>query len=495
MNLHEGAFSPDVKIGIVSASRGCFPRSLAEKRLNAIIKKSVENGVVLTTPNGDSAIIENKTHAADAAAQLTAAGCDAAILFLGNFSPEIEDANFVKQFPKPVMVIAAAEESGDAISCGDRGDALCGLLSAAMAIEKRRLSNRVYIPALPIVSADAAVAEIERFVKIMKVCKGISNSTIGLFGPRPRDFETCNYSQAVVSSIGVEIEEHSLNDLINEINDIERNGNVDERINDIKTAITNSLDDEHAARIASYEQALVNMKKKYNLSGATTQCWIAYELQRRHVPCYAHARLTAKGYPIACENDVYSLIAELMAQYASDSSVSILDLNHSIPSDYLTGHPDIYQQDVLGMFHCGNTDPSRLKNPKVHFNYIMRHADEPNAPEPDISVGTIEGQIAASPATIFQVGGCGDDMIAYIAQGDFLDIDPRTFGSTGTLHIPGFARFYRHVLLGRFHHHCAIAFSHCGGILFDALKLLGVGQIYTPNPAGILYPGENPYQV
>jgi hypothetical protein len=62
--------------------------------------------------------------------------------------------------------------------------------------------------------------------------------------------------------------------------------------------------------------------------------------------------------------------------------------------------------------------------------------------------------------------------------------------------IPGFAKFYRHVLIQkRFPHHGAYGFDHAGKALFEALRLLGVDDINTPKPAGELYPGENPFAV
>ena len=115
------------------------------------------------------------------------------VYYLGNFSPENEDAVFVKAYDGPVMLLAAAEKSG-ATLLEKRGDALCGLLSAALAISKRGLSHRSYIPELPVVSADEAVKEIAHFIKVAKIVKGTRNATVGLFGPRPRDFETCNYN-------------------------------------------------------------------------------------------------------------------------------------------------------------------------------------------------------------------------------------------------------------------------------------------------------------
>jgi len=204
MYLPLGTYSPEIRLGLVSASRNCFPRSLSEERTVRLLETCKKAGITPFVPKGESRIIETKDHAVDAARQFKEAGCDAVVFYFGNFSPEIEDANFVKAFDGPVMILAAAEESG-ATLLEKRGDALCGLLSAALAVSKRNLLNRVHLPESPVVSSQEGVQEIQHFIKVAKVVKGMQNATIGLFGPRPRDFETCNYNLASVNSIGVEV--------------------------------------------------------------------------------------------------------------------------------------------------------------------------------------------------------------------------------------------------------------------------------------------------
>jgi hypothetical protein len=44
-----------------------------------------------------------------------------------------------------------------------------------------------------------------------------------------------------------------------------------------------------------------------------------------------------------------------------------------------------------------------------------------------------------------------------------------------------------------FPHHAGVAFGHAGKILFEAVKLLGVKDIYFNQPAGMLYKTENPF--
>src|ERR1700733_1786594 len=141
MYLPLGTYSPDVKLGLVSASRNCFPRSLSEERMERVIEACSQLGIHFFIPEGDCRVVETKDHALEAARQVKAANCDAVVYYLGNFSPEIEDAYFIKQFDNPAMVLAAAEESGASL-LQKRGDALCGLLSASLAISKRGLANR-----------------------------------------------------------------------------------------------------------------------------------------------------------------------------------------------------------------------------------------------------------------------------------------------------------------------------------------------------------------
>ncbi len=493
MYLPLGTFSPEIKIGLVSASRNCFPRALSEERTKRLLERCQAAGIVPFVPQGDCRIIETKDHAAEAAWQFREARCDAVVYYLGNFSPEIEDAYFVKLYDGPVMLLAAAEESGGTL-LQKRGDALCGLLSAALAVSKRGLAHRVHIPELPVVSAEEGVEEIAHFTKIIKVFKGTRGATLGLFGPRPRDFETCNYNLASVNSIGIEVEELGLFDLQNEVRRIKEQG-VDtlETKTDMKREVPSIPDDEFATRLSVYETAIKNFRDTLKLSGAATQCWSEQEFSLKHVPCFINGRMAQNGFPIACENDCYSLIAELMGQYASDSTVGILDINHSIPKDLHESLTDYPIKDMVGMFHCGNASTKLLKNPEMKYQVIMKRMMEPNTPA-DITRGTIEGQYAASPITVVQVHGVGDSLQAYIAEGHFLDLDPKTFGCTGTAYIPGFSRFYRHTLLGRFHHHAAVAFNHCGSVLYDAFKLLGLAKVYTPLPASMPYPGENVFR-
>jgi L-fucose isomerase-like protein len=97
--------------------------------------------------------------------------------------------------------------------------------------------------------------------------------------------------------------------------------------------------------------------------------------------------------------------------------------------------------------------------------------------------------------TIFRLQSTAEATLrAYIAEGEVLDIDPKSFGSIGVFAIKEMARFYRHVLIEkRYPHHTAVSFRHTGKVLFSSLKMLGIEDIGFSLPEGTLYNDENPF--
>jgi len=145
-------------------------------------------------------------------------------------------------------------------------------------------------------------------------------------------------------------------------------------------------------------------------------------------------------------------------------------------------------------FHCGNTCATCLADPELKHQVIMHRLMEPDR-APDITRGTLEGRLRPGPTTLFRLQATpAGELASYLAEGRILDRDPQSFGAIGVVAVPGFQRFYRHVLLENgFPHHGAFGFTHVGRILFAALRYLGLQDIGVPLPAGERYPGECPF--
>ena len=115
--------------------------------------------------------------------------------------------------------------------------------------------------------------------------------------------------------------------------------------------------------------------------------------------------------------------------------------------------------------------------------------------EPDITRGTMEGNIIPGDITLYRLQSTADAQLkAYVAQGSVLDVDCESFGSIGVFAVAEMDRFYRHVLIEkRYPHHTAVAFGHYGRALFEVLKYIGITDISYNQPENIPYPTENPF--
>jgi len=489
---------PTIKTGIVAVSRDCFPSTLSEKRRTAVVAALNEKGIAITEV---SIVVENENHVMEALAELKKAGCNALVVYLGNFGPEGPETLLAQKFCGPVMFAAAAEETGENLIQG-RGDAYCGMLNASYNLGLRGVN--AHIPEYPVGTASEVADMIGEFIPVARVKIALSKLKIFSFGPRPHDFIACNAPIKPLFDLGVEIQENSELDLYAKFKANENDPRIDAVVKDMAAELGQGNKQPGVlSRLAQLEITLLDWAEANK--GASeyyifaNKCWPAFQTQFGMVPCYVNSRLAARGIPVSCETDIYGALSEYILQLVTDMPPTLLDINNTVPYDMYEANKKnlgAYKATDLFMgFHCGNTPICHLKNGEMKYQLIMNRLLEDPSAEPDITRGTLEGQIKAGQITLFRLQSTADcELRSYIAQGETLDIDPRSFGGIGIVAIPEMARFYRHVLIQkRYPHHVGMGFAHVGKTLFSVMKLLGIADIAYNQPAGRLYPGENPF--
>jgi L-fucose isomerase-like protein len=488
---------PAIKLGIIAVSRDCFPIELSQKRRNRVVAACRQKGIPVVEIE---TIIENEAHVLKALDEIRQKGVNALAIYLGNFGPEGPTTLLAQKFSGPVMLVAAAEDSGKDLING-RGDAYCGLLSASYNSGLRRL--RPYIPEYPLGDPEDIAGMLGEFIPVARVVNGVRNLKIISFGPRPFDFLTCHAPIQPLFDLGVEIMENSELDLYALVQDAKGSPEIKRIAGEIAAELGkgNTYPD-MVDKLAQYECALEKFMQD-NLGASSyaafaNKCWPAFEKHFGHVPCYLNGRLAAKGIPAACEADIYGALSEYMAVCATEVPPVLLDINNSVPKDmYVENKSAIgdYQLEDLWMgFHCGNASAECLIQPAIKYQLIMHRLMEPGQ-DPNITRGTLEGQIKSGPISVFRIQSTADAEIqAYVANGETLNVNPKSFGTIGVFAIKEMGRFYRHVLLEkRFPHHTAIAFRHAGKTLFSACMMLGLKDIFFNLPKGAYYPTENPF--
>jgi len=487
---------PTVKLGIVAVSRDCFPITLSEQRRAAVVealKKSMPITEIKTT-------VENEKDAMKALAELNAAGCNALVVYLGNFGPEGPETMLAQKFCGPSMFVAAAEETTAGLA-SDRGDAYCGMLNASYNLGLRGV--RAYIPEYPVGTPTAVAKMITEFYPVAKIVLGLRKLKIFGFGPRPFDFLACNAPIKPLFDLGVEVQENSELDLYAKFKENENDPRIAKVVADMAAEL--GTGNKHPGVLNKLAQLEITLEDwAENNIGASeyiafaNKCWPAFQTQFGCVPCYVNSRLTGRGIPVACETDIYGALSEYILTCATDLPPTLLDINNSVPQDMYDANKAAMGKysptDLFMGFHCGNTPICHLDNPELKYQLIMKRLLEPDG-DPNITRGTLEGVLKSGDITLFRLQSTADcKLTSYIAQGETLKVDPCSFGGIGVIGISEMARFYRHVLIAkRYPHHAGMGYGHVGKALFSAMQMLGVEDIAYNQPANLPYCGENPY--
>lgn len=489
---------PEVKIGVVAVSRDCFPESLSVNRRKNLIDAYTRKYGADEIYECPVCIVESEIHMVQALEDVKKAGCNALVVYLGNFGPEISETLLAKHFDGPKMFVAAAEETGDDLVQG-RGDAYCGMLNASYNLKLRNI--QAYIPEYPVGDAEDCADMIHEFLPIARAVIGLSQLKIISFGPRPLNFLACNAPIKQLYNLGVEIEENSELDLFEAFHKHDGDERIPAVVKEMEEELgAGNKKPEILAKLAQYELTLkdwVEEHKGYRKYVAIAgKCWPAFQTQFGFVPCYVNSRLAAQGIPVSCEVDIYGALSEFIGTVVSQDAVTLLDINNSVPADMyqeeIQGKYPYTHRDTFMAFHCGNTASSKLSCREMKYQVIMART----LPE-EVTQGTLEGDLLPGDITFFRLQSTADNILrGYIAQGEILPVATRSFGSIGVFAIPEMGRFYRHVLIeGNYPHHGAVAFGSYGKALYEVFKYIGVpvDEIGYNRPQGVRYPTENPW--
>mgnify|MGYP002543804241 CR=1 FL=1 len=493
---------PQVKVGIVAVSRDCFPESLSVNRRKALIDAYTKKFGATEIYECPVCIVESEIHMVQALEDVKNAGCNALVVYLGNFGPEISETLLAKHFDGPVMFCAAAEESAEDLMDG-RGDAYCGMLNASYNLKLRNV--KVYIPEYPVGTADECADMIHEFMPIARTIIGLKSLKIISFGPRPLNFLACNAPIKPLYDLGVEIEENSELDLFEAFNKHEGDPRIPKVVEDMEKELgKGNMKPEILPKLAQYEITLLDWVEDHRgyreYVAIAGKCWPAFQTQFGFVPCYVNSRLTGMGIPVSCEVDIYGALSEFIGTCVSLDAVTLLDINNTVPADLynsdIKDKTTYTQKDTFMGFHCGNTPACKMCNDRaVKYQLIQHRLLEPAGSDPDFTRGTLEGDIAPSDITFYRLQ-CDSEgnLRSYIAEGEILPVATRSFGGIAIFGIHEMGRFYRHVLVQkRYPHHGAVAFGHYGKILFEVLKFLGIQDIAYNQPKSLPYPTENPF--
>lgn len=494
---------PEVRVGIVVGSTDWMPEEYAINKRKALYNYYVDVYDDESVYECPICISDNDISVKRAMKDIKKAECNAVCLYYANYGPEMSGSLFAQEYDGPIIIIGAADEAEEPLF-DDRADSLSGFVNACYALGLRR--KNVFVPDNPVSTIPICAGMINDFVPIARAVIAIKRLKIISFSPRPSSYLASYAPYHLLIDMGVEVSDFSELELYNSYNKHEGDRRIEKIIDEMKNeveidndAILNKLHD-----FAQYELTITDWIRGHrgerDYVVLTSTCWPAFPVSFGFVPCYVNSRLTCKGYPVACEVDVYGAVSEYIGQCISGDVVTILNINNNIPRNIyekkIMGNKydgkEYEYEDVMLGYHCGVTPSCKLSSARLGHHFVNKRLIGE-----ECSMGTIQGRLSSAKVTIFRIQAMRDNRIrAYVAQGQLLPVQIDTYGGYGIIAISQFMRFLRNVIIERhFPNHCAVLFGHFGRELINLLKALGVEEIYYNHPKEIPYPNENFYSL
>jgi L-fucose isomerase-like protein len=385
---------------------------------------------------------------------------DGLVVCLPNFGDEIAIMELVSEAKLNVpILLQASNDEIDKVDVASRRDAFCGKFSVA---------NNFYQYGVPFtdttshtsdVDGEEFAADLDRFVRVCRVVRGLKNARVGSIGARTGAFQTMRFSEKLLQASGLTVVTVDLSEIISAAQAVRDDApEVKAKLAEIAAygRIPAHIKAENILRQAKWTIAVDRWIDDNGCDASAIQCWRSLQDNFGCATCLTMSMMGEKLTPSACEVDVMGAVSMYALALAAHAPSAILDWNNNY------GH----EADKCVCTHCGNYPRSFI-------------GSEPEISELDVlgsvlgkekCFGAVKGKVKAGAMTYFRAST--DDRLGvvktYVGEGEFTD-DP--FAMDGGVAVTKVARLRR--LLGfvapnGFEHHVAMVRGRCADAVAEA---------------------------
>ena len=450
-------------LGVIIGNRGFFPDHLAKSGREEMIAVLERAGLRVVAPSLEDTkfgAVETREESHRCADLFKRHRDEIAgvIVSLPNFGEEraIADTLRFSGLDVPVLVQATPDTSGK-MTIRDRRDSFCGKMSACNNLTQYGIPYS--LTALHTVAPDSEAfrADLERFVGVCRVVRGLRGLRVGAIGARPSAFNTVRFSEKLLEASGISVEPVDLAEIL---------GRID-RLKDDDPAVAAKLDaiKVYAPIGATPPAALLKMAKlgavvdawmkETEVSVSAVQCWTAIEDYFGVVPCAVMSMMSDQLMSSACEVDICGAVAMHALRLASGTPSALLDWNNNYGDD----------PDKAVCFHCSNLPRHFFKDVRMDYQEIIA-----GSVGKQNTFGTMVGRVKSGPMTFarFSTHDQYGRICGYVGEGAFTDDPLDTFGGAGVVRIPRMQDLLRFICERGFEHHVAANLSSVASIVHEA---------------------------
>ena len=398
---------------------------------------------------------------------------DGILIVLPVFGPERGIADTVKlsELQVPILVQAYPDDP-DKMMIELRRDAFCGKISVCNNLSQYGYPFSLTEQHTVHPKSDSFRADLQKFVSVCRVVRGLRKARLGAVGARPTIFNTVRYSEKLLQAYGISVNTVDLSEMFAAANALtDQDPGVEERLAGIRDYINSaSAPTTSLVKMAKLGVVLDDWAAEHELDATAIQCWTSMQKNYGVNVCTLMSMMSDQLMPSACEVDVTGVVSMYALQLASGRPSALVDWNNNYSDD----------PDKCVLFHCGNWAKSffsevRMANAEILATVLGTENTH----------GTVSGQATSGPMSFARVttNDRQGRIRTYVGDGQITDDHLDTFGSRAVVKIPHLQKLMRYICKNEFEHHAAMNASHSADILAEAFETyLGWDVYYHGRP-------------
>ena len=450
-------------LGIIIGNRDFFPDHLiteARNEILSIFKNKKINPILLGDSDTKLGGVETFLEAQKCANLFKAhqEEIEGILVILPNFGDEkgVADTIRLSGLNVPVLIQATPDDL-DKMQPSNRRDAYCGKISVCNNLYQYGIKFSLTQSHVLSLSSSEFDRELDQFLSVCRVVKGMRRVRIGAVGARPQAFNTVRYSEKILERHGISVTTMDLSEVLGKAKELkDDNKSVKESLAKITGyGDTTSTPSEKLLQLSRLDVVLNEFVETNKLDATAIQCWTSIQENYGCNVCTSMSMMSENMLPSACEVDVTGTLTMYAMQLASNSPSALVDWNNNYEED----------DEKCVLFHCGNWAKSFLPDLKISTAPILGSVFGEEKTH-----GALDGRTPANPLTYGRIST--DDNLGkikcYFGEGDLTDDPLNTFGTRAVAKVPNLQELMRYVCNNGYEHHVVMNASKTKDILHDS---------------------------
>lgn len=457
--------SQQTTLGIIIGNRDFFPDKLvaaARTEVLEICKNLNIVPILLSEVDSKLGGVETFAEAQKCASLFKRHGdaIDGILVVLPNFGDEkgVAEAIKLSGLQVPVLIQACPDDL-DKMDVVNRRDAWCGKISVCNNLYQFGIKYTLTTKHVMSLTDSSFIADLQHFISVCRVVKGLRKVRIGAVGARPGAFNTVRYSEKILQRNGISVTTVDLSEILGHANKLtENDAVVKQKLEYIHSyANTGLTPPDRLVQIAKLDVALHAFMQENALDATAIQCWTSLQRNYGCNVCTSMSIMSENMLPSACEVDVTGTLSMYAMQLASGTPSALVDWNNNYAHD----------DTKCVLFHCGNWAKSFLPDVTISTAPILG-----TSVGTENTYGALDGRTPAMPLTYGRIStdDCKGIIKAYVGEGQLVNDELKTFGNRAVAQIQNLQGLMQYVCRHGFEHHVVMNASNTASILNEAFE-------------------------